>query len=60
MTMFVYDCFTKEDQSKWKMIENPQFIPTVGSRVLMGYAPAPRVKEVVYDCEHDYVAVECE
>lgn len=59
MTMFIYDCITKSDESKWKKIENPSFIPTVGSRVFMGYTPAPKVIEVVYDYDHDYVAVEC-
>ena len=38
---------------------NPMYVPTIGSRVSLGYTPAPIVQELVYDYEHDYIFVIC-
>jgi hypothetical protein len=42
---------------KQKVIDNPQFIPTVGSLIAWRFDPAPRVTEVVYDYDNNMVYV---
>jgi hypothetical protein len=59
MMMIVVDIFTKDDESKWKKIENPRYIPTIGSKVFLGYAPPPTVEDVVYDYDHNMIIVKC-
>ena len=38
-----------------RVIFDPKYIPTIGSRVALGYNPASTVEEVIYDYEHDYI-----
>ena len=61
MLMVVTDVFTENDiDSKAVKIENPAYVPTVGSRVFLGYTPAPLVKDVLYDYTHQMIIVKCE
>jgi hypothetical protein len=60
MNMIITDAFSKDDFLKGKEVKNPDFIPTIGSRVFMGYTPASLVKDVIYDYEHGLIIVQCE
>lgn len=68
MTMVLADSFyTVEDilentdlEFRAKRIKyDPKYVPTIGSRVSLGYSLASTVEDVVYDYEHDYIFVIC-
>jgi len=68
MTMVMADTFyTVEDilentdlEFRAKRIKHdPKYVPSIGSRVSLGYNPVPTVQEIVYDYEHDYIFVIC-
>jgi len=42
-----------------RIIFEPKYVPSIGSRVVLGYNPASTVEEVIYDYEHDYIFVIC-
>jgi hypothetical protein len=52
MKLVIIDPYGEE-----KVIENPQFIPTEGSRIAWRYTPAPRVVEIVYDYDGGMVYI---
>ena len=52
MKLVIVDHYNTE-----KVIENPQFIPTVGSLIIWRYDPPPRVTEVIYDYNNKIVYV---
>jgi len=55
MDMYVKSTFDKFD----KEIKDVQVIPHIGSRINLGFSPAPIVKEVIFDYERNLVIVDC-
>ena len=43
--------------NKTSEITDPKFIPRIGERIMMGFYPAPIVREVLYDFDEDVVTV---